>query len=338
MFSGMALSSAPDTSPIVRLGISATPSTPTEMMPDATSETVVPSVVTTETLIGKSALLSFGGRICRPSRSASLSTATPAVTVIGPLALDSTAPCGMPDRVICAVSLSSALSMVIGRAMTVSSSPEAAPRFKPAPSATPATSMETVPVETADTSPSSVVDAETVSSRLPEKSAGGRIASPSSSPSPRVTLPSTTSRISPLRVMTAPSGMFDRVTESVSEPSVSSSDTSTVNGTARSSMPDAVVLPTAAPSATPWTVTSKVTGSEVAVVTSPVSGSVSVAVAVTVSWKSSALSASGVMVRPSSCAGVSVTLELALVAVKVRPPGSVRVAPAGISEIVTEVT
>ena len=239
--------------PTSSVGTSATPSTPTVMMPVVGSDVLSPSVVTTETPIGISTSLLAGGVICKPSRSASLRTTVPSsLTVIGPLALARTAPSGMPDRVISAVSLSSALSMEIGKAMAVSSSPTAVSKFRAAPSATPATSTEIEPSAASDTSPSSVVVVDTAISKAPEKLAGGRTARPSNSPSARVTVPSSlTATGSPLRRITAPWGMLDRVTDRVSEPSVSSSATSTVIGIRVSSKPVATVSVTTAPSATP---------------------------------------------------------------------------------------
>ena len=119
-----------------RVGTSATPSMPTEMVPVVGSDVLSPSLVTTETPRSKSTSLFAGGVICKPSRSASERTTVPSsLTVIGPLALDRVAPSGMPESVISAVSLSSALSMEIGRAMPVSSSPEAVPSSRVAPSA-----------------------------------------------------------------------------------------------------------------------------------------------------------------------------------------------------------
>ncbi len=260
----------------------------------------------------------------RLASCAGVSVATPSVTVtVSPSAVR-TAPSGMPLISTDRVSLSSVSAELISRAMAVSSGPLAASVERVGASATPVTETGRVAVVVAVSLPSVLV-AVTVRSKSSLLFTGGVMVRLASCAGVSVATPSVTVTVSPSAVRIAPSGMPLISTDRVSEPSVSVRAEEISRVMAVSSLPLAASTESVGASATASTVTSSVS---VTVLVSPLSPSV--VVTATESVKSASLSAAGVIVSPSSSAGVRVTEPSSLTV-----PAD-RVAPAGISLIVID--
>ena len=231
------------------------------------------------------------------------------------------APAGMSETVTESVSdpSVSVSAGVMSSAMAVSSVPDAALTVRVGASASPVTETASVSVTVA-VSPDSVSVVVTATARVKfaSLSAGGVIARPVSSAGVSVTDPS---GFTVPALSVAPVGMSETVMLAVSL--LSTSVTEMESAMAVSSVPLAALVPSVASAAVPVTVTPRVV---VVVAVSPVD---SVDVAATDNVKSAVLSVGGVIVRPVSCVGVSVT----------DPSGFTvpvdKVAPAGMSETVT---
>ena len=185
--------------------------------------------------------------------------------------------------------------------MAVSSDPAASAVATVAASATPVTDTGRVAVVVAVSEPSVLV-AVTVRSKSSLLFAGGVMVRLASCAGVSVATPSVTVTASPSAVRIAPSGMPLISTDRVSDPSVSVRAELISSAMAVSSDPLAASTESVGVSATASTVTSSVS---VTVLVSPPSPSV--VVTATESVKSASLSAAGVIVRPSSSAGVRVT-------------------------------
>ena len=152
--------------------------------------------------------------------------------------------------------------------------------------------------------------------KLLSSPAAGSMISSSSSPEPRVQVPSP---LSMPAESVAPLGTLETVTTRPGLPSSARIEAGKLTWTEPSSLPEAVLVTVRfGVSATGSTVTSMVCGPEVSTV-EPSSED-----AVTVSWKSASLCCGGVMVRPLVCAGVRVQVPspLSVPAESVAPVGT----------------
>ncbi len=311
----MAVSSFPEAGVTARVGVSATGVTSTLRfwLVDAVS---VPSVEVAVTVKSKSPLKSAGGVMVRPVSSAGVNVTVPSGFTVP---ADRVAPAGISEMVTDSTSSLSVRFDAISSAIGLSSLPAAGVTARVGVSATGATSTFRFWLVDAVSAPSVEV-AVTVRSKSPLKSAGGVMVRPVSSAGVKVTVPSGFT-VPAERV--APAGISEMVTDSTSSLSVRFDAISSAIGL--SSSPDAGVTARVGVSATG--ITSIFSVSEICAVSVP-----SVEVAVTVRSKSPLKSVGGVMVRPVSSAGVKVTVPSGFTV-----PAE-RVAPAGMSEMVTDST
>ncbi len=209
-------------SPMLTLSVGASATPVTSTSSDVVAVVVSPveaSVVVTETPSVKSALLSAGGVMIRPSRSSASSVQVPSWLLVPAL---NSAPFGTSLMVIDMVSEPSASTWVtsISRAMALSSRPAASVVSISASEAEVSVASTEIVAVVVELSPSSsVAVAATVRSKAGVPS-GTVISRPSRSPESSVQVPS------PLSVpaeSVTPSGTLLMVTETVSEPSVSES-------------------------------------------------------------------------------------------------------------------
>ena len=309
----IAESSTPVTSPAVVVAASATPVTVTVNDCGSVVRVEAPSVTVVVMVRSMAPLKSVPGVNVTPLSSSAFNvTLPPSGDTVVPSASVRTASSGMPSMVTLTVSEPSMSvdTALRSRAIAVSSMPESVDvccspevvelRSSVGASASGSTETRMVPVWVAKSPSSSVPVAVTVSVKSASESSGGVIFRPWRSSADRVQMP-LPGEVSVPAESSAPAGTPAMVTESVSEPSVSTSPAEIWSEIAESSWPDTSVTPSVTPSATPVTSTLTV---PVVVAVSPVA--VSVEVAVTVRSKSALESAGGVTVRPVNCSGLRV--------------------------------
>ena len=307
MVSEIAVSSLPEVSATVRLGVSATALTVTSMVStvEAVSE---PSVEVEVTVRLKSALSLLGGVMVRP-----VSWAVVKVQLPSPLSLpaESVAPVGTPEITTDRLSELSLRAEDIVSEIAASSLPEVSATVRLAVSATPETETLTVPTLWLLSLPSVDV-AVTVRAKSALSSLGGVMLRPVNWADVSVQLPSPLSLPAESE---APVGTPEITTERLSELSETADDRS--SEIAASSLPLLSATDRLGVSATAVTVTSRV--SELVAEVLP-----SLAVAVTVSEKLLLSSLAGVMVRPVSWPELRVQLPspLSLPAESTAPVGT----------------
>ncbi len=246
--------------------------------------------------------------------------------------LASTAPSGILEMEMLSVSEPSVSVSAgeISSGMAESSLPVAPDMTSVGVSASPVTSTSMEPETVLVAPPSvSVVVTLTPSVKSALLSSGGVTVRPSRSSAPSVQVPS------PLSVpaeSVAPAGTPDTVTETVSEPSVSSCVTSMERLMALSSVPAASATSRVEPATSSSIAPTLTVSVPLLVAVSPPSNSV--AVEVTVKSKEPLKSSGGVMVRPASCdVSTSATPSVTVIA----SPPDISTAPSGMSEMVTVV-
>ena len=330
MTSGMPVSSFPTAAATLSVGVSDTGLTVTRRGALVLTGVAVPSVAVAVTVRVKSASLLFGGVIDSPASCAGVRVAVPFTTASAPPALRSTAPSGMPDRVMVSVSEPSVSvrAGLIVSGIAVSSLPLAAETARVGMSETGLTVTSSGALVLAGAALPSVLVAVTVRVKSASLFSGGVIANPASWPGASVMEPLAIVSVSPAAlVRTAPAGMPLMVTLSVSDPSVSVRAGVMVSGIAVSSAPVVAATLRVGVSDTGLTVTGRV------VVTLVGAAVPSVLVAVTVRVKLSPLFGGGVRVRPGTCEEVSRMVPFTTV--RMVPEASRRTAPSGMPDRVT---